>query len=460
MKHFLHKILYVVVFTLCITIFTGDVFAADQSVKEQAEELEDQVVALGDLIAANRGIDPLLRIDLLGQLLTLSQTIVSLRQAAVLEELDSRTTQTLDRDGNPSAGTRPVDIDLVQVNVYFDTRTGKATMVEHYLTDSDRLLSDPFSVTYKKATTTVTLNALRQPIDQDSDNFDFARLSNEIRVEVAEILLNKYNFTTLEPVVRIIRVSGKNPLRLSDRSFRMNSANSSKLFEDFGARSQLRRATLTTGDGKAELQVISDQDEQVIMRIARNGKYEFPDGSQYSIFRPLFRNPKDLKEHALFDYTLLYYATTKTDSFNIMADRQNQTAVANSFPKVIVEGKDADREEVLDFVNSLFEGQPFTGELVPADLKLLDFLVYNDTNAVVMERRDGREPVIPQCHDIGDVKVVQEYLLQVLSGFGANYLLDELDLSIVQPTSIKNRETGDGFSSTGTRCNDVNIFFD
>lgn len=394
-----------------------DVDSEELSLSEKIERLSETLVVVGAAISESTNITDEERLGLLTQLVDLSRAITALERANALEKAGA----------GPKVGEfLPSNIDLHRVVIRLDYGSYDAEITEYYLDEDDDIERDPFGVEYDRTVRNLTL-------DKPTRTMSFPKQMDAVEDQVIALLMSEYGITDSIALDRIMYVTARNPRRDSGVIVQ-NSADANDLLRDFSQHSIIESVHVNVGVGNTVIEVYSDQDERIVITI-QDETYDYrsyedfyvPDGKPYR-------------------YSYEFYAGTINDSFLIEEAGETQK------PLVAQGEDDLTEEQLIDFINFLFGEVPFTKKLEKADEKTIDFLM--DNPVVYQANRYVMSPQIYECVDEGDKIVMDEYVLQLLSGLDTNYIIDELEIRY--PVSI---EHVDYMSVPDFKCDNVKRFY-
>lgn len=402
----------------------------------EIEILRTTLVQVGAAIASSTAITDEERVALLTQLVAVSRTIVNLERTTAQNEIAARENEQEPEDVD---AVLPEDIGLYRVAARIDLSSYQADITEYYFAEDytfDDLAEEPFVVEFETVERTISLT-------QPTGNLSFPRLVNRLEDQVVVDLMETYGLTDDIAVDRITFASARNPL--ATQGVERNSASAYELMGQFGQQTIVSQVHVIPNNGQATIKIFSDQAEEILIQVTRDTfNYNEPDGEDRSLYEP---------EGDEYAYIYAYDSSDGvkqnfSDSEDIDEDPYEKYDVFEQIGGV-------EKDEIIEFINELFAEIPFTEQLREADETLFSFLI---DNQVSYQARSGSyyNPNDPDdsCVDEGDRLILNEYVLQVLAGLEANYILG--DLTIAYPVVV---DTVEDLDARSVGCRGERSFF-
>jgi hypothetical protein len=372
------------------------------------EALNLSLAQLGESIRLSDDISDAERVSLYISLIEVSRAILTLQPA--------RTVRMIEAEAELDQGTvDPKDIDLYKVVVQFDAETYEAEATLFYSEDAESAKNGDVYIEY---TTEVNEYSLALPAD-GVGSVSFTQRVDDARSQIIDILVDEYDLQRVKLLDDMVFVSSRNPRRDVGPSIATNSAEGNRLLDDFGKYSVAQSVEVRPGVGQASIIITSDQDEKLIVRIARDMP-PVPGGRGGGAYIAQ-QDPEDMEY--IFSYD--FYSVTVADS--VTRERGEEPVI---HPKVTSTQDEISRERITEVLLRFFGGVPFAAEIDDIEEKALQFLTENNAQFVVTEDVGATRTTYPeahadQCIARGDVLFMNEMILQMLDGLETQYIPQE-----------------------------------
>lgn len=364
---YLFAVKITIVSILCATLIitpTSSVVAQTSTRAQQIEALSAALVIIGDAISTATDITQAQRVALYTQLVSLSNAIVALRMT---EESSAITTDNTIAETGFQRAVLSYDYDEpteVDATLYFAS-TSRQTDTFNY----------PALLEYNTFET--RMSAVRQ--------FGSYDISQKLGVAHDE-------------ASRLTHITGRNPGHRE--AVGLNSTAAYELLDGFGMYSIINQANIFPGDGAGKIELKSDQGETLTLEIATNVAQRDSSG-------PVSNN-------ANYNYK---YTFRNTDAAKINDDKKAKETDGYIIYETYT---NVEREEILEELAALFEGQPLAEEINNYEEKIFNFMLENNSYLLADEKA-RYQPNDRNCYDKADVAVMTELLSSLMVTMGVQH---------------------------------------
>ena len=421
---------------------------------EQLAGLEVTLSLIAGAVASSTTLVETERIDLLTQLLLVSNTILQLRS----ERDSSADTPTATRTATTSSATstkvsgEEIDLELVEMNVDLDD--ARVTAKVRFATTTPSVViastspviasttaeaiatSTKYTIIASTTATTTEYLLATSTVEQSSSTityeFDLVadpRITDpyeqydDLREQAIQLLANELNVVPSD-IERSVLGTFRSPAW--DESIARNSQEAEKLASEFGEYSIVREVKVFPGVGQGEIHLITNLGESIIMElIEEDGEYEYF-FSQYG--------PADVSS-----------SRTRGVPYYMTGDLILYENEENILP-----------EAVNDYLFDLFGTIPFTSAIDGVNQKIVMFLSDNVTYRSIPDRSyvsrdpEGYEP----CYGQYDMTVFNQFMKYLADGLGGQY--DDKNFSELVTYVTPVRTSGSSFAGS---CQNTESYF-
>lgn len=379
---------------LLITIMAyaplATVSAQQPTTEEMFNQLTASLLAIGQAITTSPNLTDAESLELMTQLIAVSNSIVTLRETYRMRGLISGPLPSSE-EGKVTAE----EAELERIIVAYDSAT------------------EVIDVTMRYSTTTI----------ERSYNFTALASSTSYGEKLSRVItdmetqLSDQTGVLRDDIEEVMFVTSWNPIR-DTTAISQNSALARRMAENFAKFSIIDRIELRPENGRGELEFYTDQNESLRLTLARN-----------------------LDENGTFLGTYTYIIQFFFPS--MLTSVMTGTGFIDEEPQEVAQYEQTDveveEEEVLDFVIGLFTDVPFTTAISNFDDKLMRFLTRN-TTYYASDNLSVSNPEVLDCYRASDKKIVTEFVTFLSEGIDVQFENVEDMLHFVAP--IQSEEFG------------------
>jgi hypothetical protein len=381
---------------LLITILAyaplATVSAQQLTTEEMFNQLTASLLAIGQAITNSTTLTDAESLALMTQLITISNSIVTLREDYRMRGLVSAPTPSTEV-GKMSAE----DANLERIVVAYDAET------------------EAINVTMRYSTTTIERNYIFTALPASASYGE--KLSRVITD--METQLSNSTGVFIKDIKDVMFVTSWNPIR--DTSIIGQNSNLARnLADNFAKFSIVNRVELRPGNGRGELEFYTDQKESLRLTLERN----------------VDENGTFL---GTYTYVIQFFFPSLINSIMMGAGTiDGQTVEVAQYEQT---DRDVKEDEVLDFVIGLFTDVPFTTAISGFDKKLVRFLTQNNTyyssNQSSVTNRD-----LLDCYRASDKKIVTQFVDFLAGGIDVQFENVEDMMNYVAPIHVEELNFG------------------
>lgn len=343
----------IVCVTLVVAPTTVAVAQTDTVRTEQVKALAATLLQIGNAIRTATNLTETERIILYTQLAPLSNSVAALNSTSVNSAMTPRSRAT----------GKEIGLERVILS-YNYRRPSEVTAIARFATSTPQNFSFSYPALLNYQTFSSRMTAARQ----------FA--ANDIAQKIDMLR---------QDIGRLTFISTSNPAR-GDFS-QINSPIAYELEEDFGKYSIINDVRIYPGNGKAKIEIKSDQAEVYIIEIIRDPNGRSSGGSKYS-YKQTFKIIQGL------------------NNFSNLRDEDSEIVTDHTFDNL-------DKKELTDLLLDLLGNHSSMTEIENFEEKLFEFIIENKTFLLAGGMaRDMSE--YRNCYDPGDVTVMKGLATSIL----------------------------------------------
>lgn len=354
---------------LCMPVATVE--AQTATVSEQLQSLTVSLTTIGNQIAVSPNLSETDRLQLMTQLVAISNQILQLKNGAqAANSYADYLNPPPDTDATKKSAK---EAGLTKVRVRFDSKTNEANTEIFY---GSKVKAVQYAFT--------DLTAIA----------DFGNKIDSLRTKVAAAISADTDIKQGD-IRKLVEVSARNPVR--DSRITPNSALAIELANDFAQYSIVDSVAVLPGNGEGTIEISTDQDEALVLSLQR----EFDEDGFY--YRP-----------SQYTYSYRFYIKTPFDILDAAFDESDELV-----PKVSESTQEVPASEIEEYVTSLFNEVPFTSTIADFETKLIKFLTENPTQ--YRTSFSTVDSIDRDCYAKSDKVVVNEFIAYLVNGLTVQY---------------------------------------